>query len=80
LIAAAVLIATVFVLSGRLPVRLPRTAPISVRRRAGAGATVRYAGGPKWAGRELQLDAKDASRIEITFSVKSGLPVKRTAT
>src|SRR2546425_12986296 len=41
------------------------------------GATVRYAGGPK-VGRveKLQLDPKDSSRIEITFSVKSGLPVK----
>jgi len=41
------------------------------------GATVRYAGGPK-VGRveKLQVDSKDSSRIEITFSVKSGLPVK----
>ena len=38
---------------------------------------MRYAGGPK-VGRveKLQLDPKDSSRIEITFSVKSGLPVK----
>jgi phospholipid/cholesterol/gamma-HCH transport system substrate-binding protein len=38
---------------------------------------VRYAGGPK-VGRveKLQLDPRDSSRIEITFSVKSGLPVK----
>ena len=41
------------------------------------GATVRYAGGPK-VGRveKLQLDPKDSSHIEITFSVKAGLPVK----
>ena len=41
------------------------------------GATVRFAGGPK-VGRveKLQLDPKDSSRIEITFSVKSDLPVK----
>ena len=41
------------------------------------GATVRYAGGPK-VGRveKLQLDPKDSSRIEISFSVKSDLPVK----
>ena len=41
------------------------------------GATVRYAGGPK-AGRveKLQIDPKDASRIEITFSVHPGVPVK----
>jgi phospholipid/cholesterol/gamma-HCH transport system substrate-binding protein len=38
---------------------------------------VRYAGGPK-VGRveKLQLDPKDSSRIEITFSVKSGLPIR----
>jgi phospholipid/cholesterol/gamma-HCH transport system substrate-binding protein len=38
---------------------------------------VRYAGGPK-VGRveKLQLDPKDPSRIEITFSVKPGWPVK----
>ena len=38
---------------------------------------MRYAGGPK-VGRveKLQLDSKDPSRIEITFSVRSGLPVK----
>lgn len=41
------------------------------------GSTVRYAGGSK-VGRveKLQLDPKDPSRIEITFSVRSGLPVK----
>jgi phospholipid/cholesterol/gamma-HCH transport system substrate-binding protein len=41
------------------------------------GAAVRYSGGPK-VGRveKLQLDPKDPSRIEITFSVRSGLPVK----
>src|SRR6201997_4697941 len=41
------------------------------------GSTVRYAGGPK-VGRveKLQLDPKDPSRIEITFSVRSDLPVK----
>jgi phospholipid/cholesterol/gamma-HCH transport system substrate-binding protein len=38
---------------------------------------VRYAGGPK-VGRveKLELDPKDPSRVEITFSVKSDLPVK----
>jgi phospholipid/cholesterol/gamma-HCH transport system substrate-binding protein len=41
------------------------------------GSSVRYAGGPK-VGRveKLQLDPKDNSRIEITFSVRSGWPVK----
>jgi len=41
------------------------------------GAIVRYVGGPK-VGRveKLQLASKDSTRIEITFSVRSGLPVK----
>ena len=78
LIAGALLVATVFVLSGAFG------GPASTFRAyfpfAGGlepGATVRYSGGPK-VGRveKLQLDPKDASRIEITFSVKSGLPVK----
>jgi phospholipid/cholesterol/gamma-HCH transport system substrate-binding protein len=48
-----------------------------VPRRLEPGATVRYAGGPK-VGRveKLQLDPKDPTRIEITFSVKSDLPVR----
>ena len=78
LIAGAVLVATVFVLSGafgRSSSSFRAYFPF-----AGGlepGATVRYAGGPK-VGRveKLQLDPKDTSRIEITFSVKSGLPVK----
>jgi phospholipid/cholesterol/gamma-HCH transport system substrate-binding protein len=78
LIAGAVLIATVFSLSGAFG------GPAATYRAyfpfAGGlepGAAVRYAGGPK-VGRveKLQLDPKDPSRIEITFSVKSGLPVK----
>src|ERR1700688_700241 len=41
------------------------------------GATVRYSGGPK-TGRvdNLRIDPRDTSRIEITFSVQSDLPVK----
>jgi phospholipid/cholesterol/gamma-HCH transport system substrate-binding protein len=41
------------------------------------GAPVRYAGGPQ-VGRveSVQLDPADPARIEITFSVRSGLPVK----
>jgi phospholipid/cholesterol/gamma-HCH transport system substrate-binding protein len=78
LIAAAVLIATVFAISGvfggsasSFRAYFPFAGGLE------PGATVRYAGGPK-VGRveKLQLDPKDASRIEITFSVKSGLPVK----
>jgi len=78
LVAGAVLVATVFALSGAFGgnattyrVYFPFAGGLE------PGATVRYAGGPK-VGRveKLQLDPKDTSRIEITFSVKSGLPVK----
>jgi phospholipid/cholesterol/gamma-HCH transport system substrate-binding protein len=78
LIAAAVLIATVFVLSGAFAGSASSyRAYFPFAGGLEPGATVRYAGGPK-VGRveKLQLDPKDASRIEITFSVKSGLPVK----
>ena len=78
LVACALLVATVFALTGAFsgPAKTYRTYfPF-----AGGlepGATVRYAGGPK-VGRveKLQLDPKDPSRIEITFSVKTDLPVK----
>src|SRR5881396_453848 len=78
LVAAGVLIFTVFTLTGGF-----RGSAVTYRANfpfAGGlepGATVRYAGGPK-VGRveQLRLDSKDSSRIEITFSVKSGLPVK----
>jgi phospholipid/cholesterol/gamma-HCH transport system substrate-binding protein len=78
LIAGAVLVATVFVLSGAFGGSASSYRAYFLF--AGGlepGATVRYAGGPK-VGRveKLQLDPKDSSRIEITFSVKSGLPVK----
>jgi len=78
LIAGAVLVATVFVLSGAFGGSASSyRANFSFAGGLEPGATVRYAGGPK-VGRveKLQLDPKDASRIEITFSVKSGLPVK----
>jgi phospholipid/cholesterol/gamma-HCH transport system substrate-binding protein len=78
LVAAAVLVATVFALSGAIGgsastfrANFPFAGGLE------PGATVRYAGGPK-VGRveKLQLDPKDPTRIEITFSVKSDLPVK----
>ena len=78
LIAGAVLVATVFVLSGAFGGSAASfRAYFSFAGGLEPGATVRYAGGPK-VGRveKLQLDPKDSSRIEITFSVKSGLPVK----
>ena len=76
--AAAILIVTVFSLSGVFGVSVAKYRTYFPF--AGGlepGASVRYAGGPK-VGRveKLQLDPKDPSRIEITFSVLSGLPVK----
>jgi len=78
LVAAAVLIATVFWLSGALSgaattyrVYFPFAGGLE------PGAAVRYAGGPK-VGRveKVTLDPQDLSRIEITFSVQPGVPVK----
>src|SRR5438046_8859503 len=78
LVAGAVLVATVFALSGAFGgnattyrVYFPFAGGLE------PGATVRYAGGPK-VGRveKLQLDPKDPSHIEITFSVQADLPVK----
>jgi phospholipid/cholesterol/gamma-HCH transport system substrate-binding protein len=78
LIAAAVLVATVFALTGAFAgTATTYRAYFPFAGGLEPGATVRYAGGPK-VGRveRLQLDPKDSSRIEITFTVKSGLPVK----
>lgn len=78
LIAGGVLVAIVFALSGAFGGSATTyRAYFPFAGGLEPGATVRYAGGPK-VGRveKLQLDPKDSSRIEITFSVKSGLPVK----
>ncbi len=78
LIAGSVLAATVFALSGAFGSSAATyRAYFPFAGGLEPGATVRYAGGPK-AGRveKLQLDPKDPSRIEITFSVRSGIPVK----
>src|SRR5947208_9429251 len=78
LIASAVLVATVFALTGAFGgTAAAYRAYFPFAGGLEPGATVRYAGGPK-VGRveKLQLDPKNPSRIEITFSVKSGLPVK----
>jgi len=78
LVAAAVLVTTVFALSGAFGgssatfrAYFPFAGGLE------PGSTVRYAGGPK-VGRveKLQLDPKDPSRIEITFSVQADLPLK----
>src|SRR5256886_6323597 len=78
LIAAAVLVATVFALTGAFgSAAATYRADFPFAGGLEPGASVRYAGGPK-VGRveKLQLDPKNPSRIEITFSVKAGLPVK----
>jgi len=78
LIAAGVLIATVFALSGAFGGSTASyRAYFPFAGGLEPGASVRYAGGPK-VGRveKLQLDPKDNSRIEITFSVRPGWPVK----
>lgn len=78
LVAGAVLVATVFALTGAFAgAGATYRAYFPFAGGLEPGATVRYAGGPK-VGRveKLQLDPKDSSHIEITFSVKAGLPVK----
>ena len=78
LVASAVLVFTVFALTGAFGgAAAAYRAYFPFAGGLEPGATVRYAGGPK-VGRveKLQLDPKDSSRVEITFSVKSGLPVK----
>ncbi len=78
IIAIGLLLTAVFALSG-----LFSRSPISFRAQfpyAGGleeGAPVRYAGGPK-AGRveKVAIDPQDPTLIDVTFSVKPGIPVK----
>lgn len=78
LVAGALLVATVFALSGAFggPAKTYR-AYFPFAGGLEPGATVRYAGGPK-VGRveKLELDPRNPSNVEITFSVKTDLPVK----
>lgn len=78
IVAAALLIVTVFALGGAF-----NSSPVNYRAYfpfAGGiepGATVRYAGGPKVGRVEmLRIDPQNPTRMEITFSVKPGIPVK----
>jgi phospholipid/cholesterol/gamma-HCH transport system substrate-binding protein len=78
LVAAGVLVAAVFALSGAFGGSASTfRAYFPFAGGLEPGSTVRYAGGPK-VGRveKLQLDPKDPSHIEITFSVQSDFPVK----
>jgi phospholipid/cholesterol/gamma-HCH transport system substrate-binding protein len=78
IVAALVLIGTVFTISGAFG-RSVKTFHAYFGFAGGLepGATVRYSGGMK-AGRvdKLKIDPQDPARIEVTFSVQSDLPVK----
>jgi phospholipid/cholesterol/gamma-HCH transport system substrate-binding protein len=78
LAAVALLIATVFTMSGSFG-RGTKTYHAYFQFAGGIepGATVRYSGGPK-VGRveNLRIDARNPSRFDVTFSVQSDLPVK----
>jgi phospholipid/cholesterol/gamma-HCH transport system substrate-binding protein len=78
LVAAGVLIATIFAMSGTFG-RATRTYHVYFAF-AGCiepGMSVHYSGGPK-VGRveKVQIDPRNVSRLDITFSVQSDLPVK----
>src|SRR5260370_4839211 len=78
LVAAGVLIATVFAISGALG-RSTKTYHSFFPFAGGleSGATVRYSGGPKVLRVErLRIDPQNPARIEITFTVQSELPAK----
>jgi phospholipid/cholesterol/gamma-HCH transport system substrate-binding protein len=78
IVAAALLVGTVFAMSGAFG-RSVKTYHAYFQFAGGLepGATVRYAGGPK-AGRveRLRIDPQNPSRIDISFSVQSSIPVK----
>jgi phospholipid/cholesterol/gamma-HCH transport system substrate-binding protein len=78
LIASAVLIATVFAISGAFG-RSTKTYHAYFPFAGGleSGSTVRYSGGPKVGHVErLRIDPQNSSRIDVIFSVQSDLPVK----
>ncbi|MGH9792526.1 MAG: MlaD family protein [Candidatus Acidiferrales bacterium] len=78
LVAAGLLIGTVFALSGVMG-KDSNTYRASFKFAGGLepGAVVRYVGGPK-VGRveQLRIDEEDPSKIEITFSIDKDVPVK----
>jgi phospholipid/cholesterol/gamma-HCH transport system substrate-binding protein len=83
LVASGLLITVVFLMTGVLGSAVAGTYTASFKFAGGLepGATVRYAGGPK-VGRveKLAVDPKDPTRIEVTFSVRDGIPVKTDST
>jgi phospholipid/cholesterol/gamma-HCH transport system substrate-binding protein len=78
IVAGALLVGTVFAISGAVG-RTVKTYHSYFPFAGGIepGATVRYAGGPK-VGRveQIRIDPQNPSRVEVTFSVQSDLPVK----
>ena len=78
LVAAALLVGTVFVVGG-ISGRQVKTYRTYFAFAGGVepGTAVRYSGGPK-VGRveKMRIDPQDPSRIELTFSVDADLPVK----
>lgn len=82
LVAAGVLVFTVFTLTGAFSGSAPTyRAMFPFAGGLEPGAAVRYAGGPR-VGRveQLRLDPKDPARVEITFTVRPGTPVKTDST
>ncbi len=78
IVAATLLVGTVFAISGTVG-RTAKTYHAYFPFAGGieSGATVRYAGGPKIGRVERsRIDPQDPSRIDISFSVQSDLPVK----
>src|SRR5271165_2513317 len=79
LVAAVLLVLTVFALTGAFATS-PKTFHAKFPNAAGLepGASVHYAGGPK-IGRveKMQIDPANPALIDMTFSVKSELPVKQ---
>jgi phospholipid/cholesterol/gamma-HCH transport system substrate-binding protein len=78
IIAAALLVITVFTLTGAFA-SSPRTFHAKFRNAAGLepGAMVRYAGGPKIGRVErLHIDPKDLTLMDMEFSVKGNIPIK----
>jgi len=80
LIAAALLIFTVFGVTGAFQALRRRFTQVPNAAGLEPGASVHYAGGQK-IGRveKMQIDPGDPSLIDMTFSVKSDLPVKAIA-
>jgi phospholipid/cholesterol/gamma-HCH transport system substrate-binding protein len=78
LIAASLLVATVFIITGTFG-QAAKTYHAHFRFAGGVepGAIVRYSGGPK-VGRveQLRISPEDPGQVDVTFSVKADLPVK----